>query len=404
MKTKKILHRIRWFIYIGFLCLFLKGIGLYRFIVQSRDENSIYMDSPLYKDSDSKFSDLSLNREIQYLQDSILDLRRSQIKSGDLYNYDEYISDLAQINLLEIQNGFSPNGSGQGLNNPLLDLYSEAVRSGENHSPTEDESESAENIYSSITGIHGWISPKDPEWDQTYDSEINDIGWKDIFSWIFRKYSKFFPLILLLYIFWFFIDSKVSKFMKKNPISFVLALVLYPVVIFMLIRDLFVAKARSVIAEADYRRTKDEFFSVLSKDEIGRIKNFARSGKKLFEWRKELKDEGRIFKHSFVLVLTFTIFLGFMFRATSVCAETKSDKRTEIYQFVKEKTDSTVTVWDFHQIDDGALPEIIPWPRLSSKKIKFINKHIILENGFIPDVGHIPNSVSNQSLKTDLIY
>lgn len=219
-KTKQILHRVRWFIYIGFLCLFLKGIGLYRFIVQSRDENSIYMDSPLYKDSDSKFSDLSLNREIQYLQDSILDLRRSQIKSGDLYNYDEYISDLAQINLLEIQNGFSPNGSGQGLNNPLLDLYSEAVRSGENHSPTEDESESAENIYSSITGIHGWISPKDPDWDQTYDSEINDIGWKDIFSWIFRKYSKFFPLILLLYIFWFFIDSKVSKFMKKKSYIF----------------------------------------------------------------------------------------------------------------------------------------------------------------------------------------
>lgn len=404
MKTKKILHRIRWFIYIGFLFLFLKGIGLYRFIVQSRDENSIYMDSPLYKDSDSKFSDLSLNREIQYLQDSILDLRRSQIKSGDLYNYDEYISDLAQINLLEIQNGFSPNGSGQGLNNPLLDLYSEAVRSGKNHSLTEDESESAENIYSSITGIHGWISPKDPDWDQTYDSETNDIGWKDIFSWIFRKYSKFFPLILLLYIFWFFIDSKVSKFMKKNPISFVLALVLYPVVIFMLIRDLFVTKARSVIAEADYRRTKDEFFSVLSKDEIGRIKNFARSGKKLFEWRKELKDEDRIFKHSFVLVLTFTIFLGFMFRTTSVCAETKSDKRTEIYQFVKEKTDSTVTVWDFHQIDDGALPEIIPWPRLSLQKIEFINKSYILKNGFIPDVGHIPNLISNQSLKTDLIY
>jgi hypothetical protein len=358
----------------------------------------------MYKDNENNFPNISLNRQIQYLQDSILDLRRGQIKAGDLYNYDEYIGDLAQINLIEIQNGFAPNGSGQVLSNPLLELYSEAVRVGENHAPTEQEREDAENIYASITGIQGWISGESPDWDETYDSEISDFNWNDFFSWTFRKYLKFFPLIFLLYAFWFFTDGKVSKFMRRNPFSFVLAVVLYPVVIFMLFRDLFVTKARSFLAETDYRRTKDEFFSVLSKDELGRIKDFARSSRKLFEWRKELQEEGRIFKHSFVLVLIFTIFFGFMFRTTSVCAESKSDKRTEIYQFVKEKTDSTVSVWDFNQIDDGVLPDIIPWPRLLSQKIKFINKPYILENGFIPDIGHVPNSVSNQSLKTDLIY
>ncbi|MBP9682371.1 MAG: hypothetical protein KBD76_13270 [Bacteriovorax sp.] len=395
MKTKKILHRIRWFIYTGFLIISIKLFGLYRFAVESINDKADYVSSPKYKDVGNNLPNLSLNREIQSLQDSILDLRRSQISSGDLYNFDEYIFDLAQINLLEIQNGFAPNGSGQVLNNPLLELYNEAVRNGDNHSPTEQERQDAENIYASITGIQEWISDRSPDWDETFDSEVPSFSWNDFFSWSSRKYFKFFPLIFLLYSFWFFVDGKVSKFMRRNPFSFVLAAALYPIVIFMLIRDLFVTKARSVIAEADYRRTKDEFFSVLSKDELGRIKDFARSSRKLFEWRKELKDEGKIFKHSFVLVLSFTIFLGFMFRSTSVCAETKSDKRTEIYQFVKEKTDSTVSVLDFQPLDEGVLPDIIPWPRLLSQKIKFINKSYILENGFIPDVGHIPNSVSN---------
>ncbi|MBP6879545.1 MAG: hypothetical protein KBD22_00060 [Candidatus Pacebacteria bacterium] len=394
MKTKKILHRIRWFIYIGFLCLFLKGVGAYRFVIESRNEDPVYTSSPMYKDNENNFPNISLNRQIQYLQDSILDLRRGQIKAGDLYNYDEYIGDLAQINLMEIQNGFAPNGSGQALNNPLLELYSEAVRAGENHAPTDQEREDAENIYASITGVQGWISNEVSGWDEAYDSNISSFDWSEISNWTLRKYLKFFPLIFLLYTFWFFVDGKVSKFMRRNPFSFALAVAFYPIVIFMLIRDLFVTKARSVIAEADYRRTKDEFFSVLSKDELGKIKDFTRSSRKLFEWRKELQEEGRIFKHSFGLVLIFTIFFGSMFRTTSVCAESKSDKRTEIYQFVKEKTDSTVSVWDFNQIDDGVLPDIIPWPKLLLQKIKFINKPYILENGFIPDVGHIPNSVS----------
>lgn len=406
-KLKNILHRTRWFLYIGFLILSIKFLGIYRSLVESRKSEPAYVSSLEYKkveDGDVHSAYLSVNRKIQHIQDSVLDLRRSQIESGDLYGYDEYISDLARINFVEIQSGFAPNGSGQGFNNPLFQLYSEAVRTGGNHAPTEQERQDAEDIYASITGIQGSISDQHPEWDETFDSGDTDVSWGDFFSWASRKYLKFFPLIILLYTFWFFVDAKVSRFMRRNPFSFVLAVGFYPVVIFILIRDLFITKARSVIVEADYRRTKDEFFSVLSKDELGRIKDFARSSRKLFEWRKELQEEGRIFKHSFVLVLTFTIFFGFMFRTTSVCAESKSDKRTEIYQFVKEKTDSTVSVWDFHQIDDGILPDIIPWPRLLSQKIKFINKPYILENGFIPDIGHVPNSVSNQSLKTDLIY
>lgn len=398
MKTKKILHRIRWFIYIGFLILSIKFLGIYRSLVESRKSEPAYASSPEYKKvegGDVHSAYLYVNRKIQHIQDSVLDLRRGQISSGDLYGYDEYIGDLAQINLVEIQNGFAPNGSGQALNNPLLELYSEAVRTGGNHAPTEQEREDAENIYASITGIQEWVSDESPDWEETFDSQDTSFDWGNLLNWAIRKYLKFFPLILLLYAFWFFVDGKVSKFMRRNPFSFVLAVAFYPIVIFMLIRDLFVTKARSVIAEADYRRTKDEFFSVLSKDEVGRIKDFARSSRKLFEWRKELKDEGKIFKHSFVLVLSFTIFLGFMFRSTSVCAETKSDKRTEIYQFVKEKTDLTVSVLDFQPLDEGVLPDIIPWPRLLSQKIKFINKSYILENGFIPDVGHIPNSVSN---------
>lgn len=405
-KLKNILHRTRWFFYIGFFILSTKFLGVYRSFVESRNSEPTYTSSPDYKKVNKGEMPVLLfvNKETQKIQDSIMDLRRSQIKAGDIYLYDEYIGDLAQINLLEIQNGFAPNGSGQGLHNPLLELYNESVLSKDGHAPTEEERQDAENIYASITGIEGWVSDSSPDWDESYDTEVSDFNWNDVFSWTLRKYLKFFPLIFFLYAFWFFTDGKVSKFMRRNPFSFVLAVVLYPIVLAMLFRDLFITKARNFVAEADYRRTKDEFFSVLSKDEIGRIKSFARSSRKLFEWRKELQEEGRIFKHSFGLVLIFTIFLGFMFRTTSVCAESKSDKRTEIYQFVKEKTDSMVSVWDFDQIDDAVLPDIIPWPRLLLQKIKFINKPYILEDGFIPDIGHIPNSVSNQSLKTDLIY
>ncbi len=120
-------------------------------------------------------------------------------------------------------------------------------------------------------------------------------------QWLWNMYVKNF-LVALAYL---LLECCINKNGLRNPFSFVVLLVLYPVTIGFIFYKWCRLLGRSYIAETELRRSKEKLFSLLSDDEIAQIKKFAESKKSLKSWRK-----GLLPKHSFILALVVTIFIS----------------------------------------------------------------------------------------------
>ncbi len=140
---------------------------------------------------------------------------------------------------------------------------------------------------------------------------FDGVGGK-IIKWLPQQYKLNFPLAFILLIIWAF-ESRSSKnesLNSRNPIAFSLLLIFYPITFIYVLVSWMIIKRREWFAEAELRRTKKNMFSFLSKDEMGQIRRFARSGTSLEVWKKQLKANGLTLNHSFTAALTVTVILS----------------------------------------------------------------------------------------------
>jgi len=144
--------------------------------------------------------------------------------------------------------------------------------------------------------------------------------WPNLKSWLLRNYLKNFPLAFILFLLWWYEENKKSKI--SNPISFIIAVIFYPVIIAILINEYFAEKGRNIYAEAMLRSVKGKMFSLLSKNELEDIKRFAKSGAyKIDDWKKYLENQGleprKVLVTSLVITILFTIIPKFSFTKDS---------------------------------------------------------------------------------------
>lgn len=138
---------------------------------------------------------------------------------------------------------------------------------------------------------------------QFFQSSDPLVGKEDLMhvpSWLWTMYLK----NLFLALVFFLLECRASKIGLRNPFSFVLLLVFYPVVIGYIFYKYLRMECRSYLAEIEFRRTKEKLFSFLSEDEIAQIKKFAQSSTSLSSWRK-----GLVFQHSFLVAFAATLII-----------------------------------------------------------------------------------------------
>lgn len=161
----------------------------------------------------------------------------------------------------------------------------------------------------------------DPQWKnrEDFEKETAKKGYwsktgKKIIAfllpWLLSVYLKNLPLAFVLFLIWWYKEYK--TFRVKNPISFAISVLIHPYLIGKLIREKFKEGFYSLCAEVQLRKTKEKFFTLLSRDEISEIRRFAKSNFGRHLLIKRLRRNGLEVRRSFATALLATLLLSFV--------------------------------------------------------------------------------------------
>jgi len=128
-----------------------------------------------------------------------------------------------------------------------------------------------------------------------------------ILFWLWKVYLKNFLFAFTLLWIWWYQEKDSIKI--KNPLSFLICLILYPFVIIRVWYKSLNMYGREWALEIDFRRRQTDIFSLISKNEIADIKRFARSNLKIKDYRDYLDSRGLVYRHSLVPAAALTLLL-----------------------------------------------------------------------------------------------
>jgi len=138
---------------------------------------------------------------------------------------------------------------------------------------------------------------------------LKDFLSSKLFPWLFNFYLKNFLLgLILIWIWWY---QKYETWRIKNPVGFIVSVIGYPYLIGKTWREYLRRGVRYVSYEVELRKTKTNFFSLLSDDEIGDLRRFTKSRLKMGDWKKYLRNQGLSAKRSLASALLATILFSF---------------------------------------------------------------------------------------------
>lgn len=168
---------------------------------------------------------------------------------------------------------------------------------------------------------------------------------RSISAWWLNWYLHSLWLALILFLVWKFEENEYTKIRFRSPVSFSIALVLYPIVIGYNIRKWW----KNTRGEIEIRRSKDKIFSLLSNDEIALAKDFAKSELSLKQFKNNLRLKGYVPKYSVVAVLFAMVIMVFIPRSV-LSQQIGSDQREAIYQVTNS--------YDYFHSTDNHVPGI----------------------------------------------
>ncbi|MCK4540181.1 hypothetical protein KAU09_03440 [Candidatus Parcubacteria bacterium] len=244
------------------------------------------------------------------------------------------------------------------------------------------------------------IDPAKEARDEAF-ATIRQMGINGILDWCFLLYFKTLPLALLLYLIWLNEDKKRNKnFCFRSPLSFVLALIAYPFVAAYIFFKWLQYSERRIWAEAELRRTKNKIFTFLSDDEIGQIKDFAKSSLSVICWRKQFLAQGLFLKHGLVKAVIAALVMSFLMlllpRATVIASSKKKVCDTEIIaeqlgqnlarMYIEKDETNNQNDW----IDKDLLHEFLLFDfRLTARVFSWVLNYLGIQE-FVKNIDHIP--------------
>ncbi|PIZ99272.1 MAG: hypothetical protein COX77_02065 [Candidatus Komeilibacteria bacterium CG_4_10_14_0_2_um_filter_37_10] len=127
--------------------------------------------------------------------------------------------------------------------------------------------------------------------------------------WLINKILRFYflnlPLALILLFLWQYQDQK--RIILHNPISFCLAVIIYPLTIGVIWYIRFKNFGRNVYGEAILRAAKDKAFSSLAPDEIAVIKQFVTSKLQRKKYQEQITLRYGVARRSLLFALMVTL-------------------------------------------------------------------------------------------------
>lgn len=297
--------------------IFLANLGFFRFISQDRSSGPKLPEKVDHGLADREY----LNAKI-----------RNASKLSDKYTSEIYFADMTDIKLREISNYFDRNAVLliARTKNQLANSHHLAMMRALSLAYSSEEKDAINKRLD--TARDKFLQATDPEGfkrDQEFAKQPKDWPfWSDvlakIFSWLARAYLNNFLLALTLLLTWLY--QKEESLRLKNPLSFLICLIFYPIVILRVWHRKMDYHTREFALAIEFKRRQVDVFSLISDNEWNDIKRFAKSNIKLSDYKKYLDNRGLQHRHSFATA-TFAITV-LVISCGSVSAQTKSDSHT----------------------------------------------------------------------------
>ncbi|MFZ4648602.1 MAG: hypothetical protein ACOYMB_03115 [Patescibacteria group bacterium] len=300
---------LRWIIPVvklGLLLVFLFNIGFFSLFNHINND----VQPPSKKDGGRS--------DVQYLNEKV---KRANLL-GDNYGPEEYFADLTEIKLKQKKNDFDRMAvlSVQNSIGQMLDVFNRNVK---RQRAICSDSEYA-NYMSRLNDARDKLEKiTDPinfqaRLDQRKETERPGY-WSGVLSsvllWLLNFWWHKMPFGLVLLLIWHYQEQK--TFRINNPLSFLLCLTLYPIVIIRTWQKILRVEGREMVMKVELRRRTFSIFSLISENELLDINRFAKSNFTISEYRRYLDNRGLIRRQALLPVLATVIILFLIPRNTS---------------------------------------------------------------------------------------
>lgn len=252
-----------------------------------------------------------LNRERameKYVEAKILSVKQ-KIAQGGTYSATDYYNDLKEKDIKIKELGIGDKTS-YHLYPALWDICQKNLKTKKDY----DAMEAAKENYKESIDPGGKARKK-------AFTDLKTLGWIGILTWLFFLYLKIMPFAFGLFLIWANENQEKQQFLFPSPLRFLLMLICYPLVVGYVFIKWMKKKEYEYLAEAEYRRTKQNLFTYLTPEEIKRIKKFSESTLSLRSWREQLIASGLSPQHGLAIALVATLLISFI--PNSVQAESK---------------------------------------------------------------------------------
>ncbi len=281
------------------LALFLQNIGFYSFIANHKQE----IPPPMKADNG--------RADMKYLNEKVA---RAE-KMNRNYGPEAYFADLTEITLKEKRNDFDRFAILQKTNavQNLLAVFDRNVKFYRSSATDAEYNQYMERLSQAQEKFEEISNPGFHQQEIIDKAKRQQPGyWLNLVisvsAWLAHCYSLNFPLALVLLWLWWYQEKE--KLSINNPISFLICLILYPIVLIRVWSRSLKYGARVFALGIEFKRRQANLFSMISDDEWSLIKKYAHSEFKISAYRQNFENLGLVRRHALLpAMMVITIFM-----------------------------------------------------------------------------------------------
>lgn len=223
------------------------------------------------------------------------------------YSPEQYFADISEIRLKEKNNEFDYRAI-PFVNSSMSSMMTVLQRNINRHRHNDTEAEFQlfmKKFTAAQRKCSQLIDPNQEKEAQEFAAKTSKpIFWFNllisILTWLGSVYAKNLPLALVLLWLWWYEEKE--RLSINNPLSFLICLLLYPIVIIRVWRRSLRYGARMFAMNIEFKRRQTDLFAMISNNELEDIKRFARSDFKLRDYQRYLENRSLIVRHSLMPV------------------------------------------------------------------------------------------------------
>ena len=236
------------------------------------------------------------------------------LQLGAQYGPEQYFADLAEIHLKQNQNDFDYNVSIslQGFISNLNTRFSDNFYRIRMVSHDYEVNAYLSRIRNSQAKYDELVNPGSTAKQAAQRERVNAKGyWLNIFftflAWIFKQYLKNFLSAFILLWIWWYQEQEVVKI--NNPLSFLVCLLLYPIVIIRTWAMRLNENTKYLVMTIEYRRRSKNLFALFSDNELTELKSAVKTKISLTDFRLSLEQRGLTINHALLPALVVSLLL-----------------------------------------------------------------------------------------------